>query len=109
MPTGVAKRAGRERHISRVSIALTDLKIRQRRATKTPFTNQTRLRPRLDGARQRPLETCHQAFPRPRLALILLLLAVARLEFFTYRLDHMCGRVTLRSRDRIRLKGIPQF
>ena len=34
---------------------------------------------------------------------------VARLGFFSYRFDRMCGRFTLRSRDRIGLKGVRNF
>jgi putative SOS response-associated peptidase YedK len=62
----------------------------------------------LNGARQRPLETCQLAFPRPRLAFIVLrrIVVVGLQEIFTVSSELMCGRFTLRSRDRIKIKGL---
>jgi len=64
----------------------------------------------LDEARQRSLETCQSAFPRPRLAFICIWSSksswLACGKSLRYRLEAMCGRFTLRTRDRIKLKGL---
>ncbi len=54
------------------------------------------------------METCFEAFPRPRLAFIVLgrIVVVGPCEILRYRLEVMCGRFTLRTRDRIKLKGL---
>jgi putative SOS response-associated peptidase YedK len=54
------------------------------------------------------LETCQLAFPRPRLAFIVCerIVVVGLQEIFAVSSEVMCGRFTLRSRDRIKLKGL---
>ena len=54
------------------------------------------------------MRTCHKAFPRPRLALLFRVISRVIVVLYagvTYR-DGMCGRFTLHSRDRIKLKGL---
>ncbi|HKZ76786.1 MAG TPA: SOS response-associated peptidase, partial [Pyrinomonadaceae bacterium] len=67
------------------------------------------MEPKLDEARQRSLETCHLAFPRPASRFHCFASGSSWLackKSLRYRLEVMCGRFTLRSRDRVNLKGL---